>query len=214
MINKDVIFPVLAAVIPVWIYELVKSKLDVKDFNLTVMILACVTSFVALVVLFALLDGVLNRLKLYCGQWVEELTNLDDADDRLIGIGIIRHDRKTNEYIFTGASYTTEGVEKYLWTIDYLRQDKDNSMQYLCGVQIPNEISIGKLTFDNRNEFEGNIWIVNGVNYKINAYRITQSLANDLGIHIPSFKRVKISKRDCPSFVCKYVNKYLSPNRN
>ena len=53
---KDIIFPVIAAILPVGVYELVTYELEKTDFNFTVMLLAGVTSFILLVAISSFLE--------------------------------------------------------------------------------------------------------------------------------------------------------------
>ena len=215
---KDIVFPVIATMLPVGIYELTKYLLTVS-FNITVMVLSGFASFIALVIISLVLDALLNKLNRYRGQWIEELEKeTETGTEKFIGIGIIRYDYKTNEHVFTGKTYTVEGKALFTWNIDYLRPDKDNSMQYICGVQQPNEMSIGHITFVSKDECEGQIWIMNSDTYKFNAYRITRSLANKLDYESkakPFFKRpfcksVVIKQKYCPGFAHKYAEKFFS----
>lgn len=213
---KDIIFPIIAAILPVGVYELVSNKLGITGFSFTVILLAGVASFILLVAISAFLVFALNELNKYRGQWVEEMT-LEKDGSKFIAIGIIRYDRKTNEHIFVGKTYTLAGEEKYSWSIDYLRPDKDISMQYICGVKNPNEISIGQITFANRNECAGNIWIMNGNTYSYNAYRITKELMGKIDFNKPTgyifkwpfAKSVMIRQKDCPEFVRLYSDRFF-----
>lgn len=209
---KDIIFSVFAAVIPVAIYDLIKELAQPNAKKLLVAIIACVCSFVALMLLYVIFYYLINRQRLYCGQWVETLTDVQSPGNKLVALGIIRHDSKTNEYVFTGSSYTTDGDEECRWEINCLSQQKDNSMQYLCKVIIDNDTSVGELSFSNKNEFKGTIWIIRGTTYKIDAYRITYSLMTELDFHVPLYKRcrVRVSQRDYPDFARKYAARYLS----
>lgn len=213
---KDIIFPVIAAILPVGVYELVTYELEKTDFNFTVMLLAGVTSFILLVAISSFLEFALNGLNKYRGQWVEEMTLIED-ESKYIAIGIIQYDRKTNEHIFVGKTYTLTGEEKYSWSIDYLRPNKDITMQYICGVNNPHEISIGQITFANKNECVGNIWIMNGKAYRYNAYRITKELVCKIDFSKPTghffkwpfTKSIMISQKDCPGFVRQYSERFF-----
>lgn len=172
---KEILFPVFSAVIPVCVYEYIQKSLSIKTFNIIVLALSCIVSFVILFLIFIFINYLLGRLSLYCGQWVEELIS-NNSDDRFIGVGIIRYDNITNDYAFFGKTYSFHGKENKNWSIDFLRQSNAYTMEYICKVQITNEQSIGKLRFTNRNEFYGDIWIFDGTTYTIKGFRITRSL--------------------------------------
>lgn len=213
---KDIVFSIISAILPVGVYELVTNELGITSLSFTLILLSGVVSFILLVVISAFLDFTLNELNKYRGQWVEEMTLVKDRS-KFIAIGIIRYDRKTNEHIFVGKTYTLTGEEKYSWSIDYLRPDKDISMQYICGVKNPNEISIGQITFANRSECAGDIWIMNGTTYSYNAYRITKELLSKMDFNKPTgrffkwpfTKSVMISQKDCPEFVRQYSERFF-----
>lgn len=220
MNRRDAIFPCISAIIPLLVNELINNMLDIsnpaKYQKIMILILSTVLSFVILMIAASFLEQHFLTLNKYCGQWIEEMTCIDNtgkAITQYIGIGIIRYDRKTKEHTFIGKTYDLSGTEKYSWTIDYLRSDKDNSMQYICGVHNPNEMSIGRLTFSSKNECRGNIWVMNGISYTFNSYRITNSLAKNNKIPVVkptlfnflSNKRVIIGQQNCPAFVQEYV---------
>lgn len=215
---KGVVFSVLAALIPVWVYEGVQTALENQGSRWIVMLLAGVVSFLVMAVATMLLDALVSDLNKYCGQWVEELVRIDKGKrEWYIGIGIIRYDHKSGEHTFIGKTYTLQGEERYVWNIDYLQPDTDNSMQYICGVRNPNEMSIGRLTFANRNEFEGNIWVMDGAQYKLHAYRITGRLLKSMEFtgragnfaRRPGGLRQKVRQIDCPDFAVQYKEKVL-----
>ena len=226
---KDTIFAVVAAIVPVGIGELVQHFMGTES-NLSRIVVSSAGALILLLLIQVILNA-FNRLNKYCGQWVEEMTMYEekkdeDGDgesaketDRYIGIGLIRYDRMTKEHVFTGKTYTLEGKEKYAWSINYLRADRDDSMQYVCSVQIPTERSIGQITFYNKNECEGTIWCMNGVWYKYNAYRIKPRLFCELGLSAlwekaprrPRYRGIMVSQKDCPEFVQKYSQQFFPP---
>lgn len=133
----------------------------------------------------------------YCGNWIEELTDTE-SKEKLIGIGNIRFDMLTNEYVFIGTTYDTSGNELYNWSIDFLRKYKDNAMQYICGMQIPNIFSNGQIVFLNRNEFKGTIWTMEGKTFTLHASRITTLLLDELGIKDGQFRLHRSSQQLYP----------------
>lgn len=186
--------------------------------KIMILILSTVLSFVILMIAASFLEQHFLSLNKYCGQWVEEMVSMDNtgkAGDKYIGIGIIRYDRKTKEHTFIGKTYTFEGKEIYSWDIDYLRPDKDNSMQYICGVHNQQEMSIGRLTFSSKNDCVGNIWVMNGISYTFNAYRITDNDADHFDIQKEKTslfkpwlrKGIIVGQKDCPKFVKEYVKR-------
>ena len=95
---KDIISPIIAAILPVGVYELVTNKLGITGFSFTVILLAGVASFILLIAISAFWNLLsMNRI------------NTED---------------------FVGKTYTLTGEEKYSWSIDYLRPDKDISFNY------------------------------------------------------------------------------------
>lgn len=216
---KDTIFAVVAAIAPVGISELVQHFFG-KESNLSQTIITSIVAFFLLLLIQVILNAH-NRLNKYCGQWVEEMTQYegDDEKERFIGIGLIRHDHMTGEHIFTGKTYSLDGQEKYAWSINYLRADRDDSMQYVCSVQIPSERSIGQITFYNKDECEGVIWCMNGVWYKYNAYRITKKTFSAIDFMAPAeelprhlcYHGIMLGQNHSPEFVRRYSQKFFPP---
>lgn len=216
---KETIFAVIAAIIPVVTTEVVRLNLK-NESNLLTALLSAIIAFVLLFVMQFFMNAY-NRLNKYCGQWIEEMTQHDSnnvVSGRFIGIGIIRYDRTTREHVFYGKTYTLKGEETYAWAINYLRAERDDSMQYVCSVQLPNERSIGQITFSSKNECEGTIWCMNGMWYKYSAYRINKRMLMDLDLYmlIPKYTRyflnrsIVISQRYCPELVKKYSQTFFS----
>lgn len=213
MKRKNTIFAIISAILPVAVSEIVqKAQIEIPNF-VKAIISFCI-SFLILWIAQSILNKY-NRLNIYCSQWVEEMTQYNEqgeSTEKFIGIGIIHHDLTTDEHTFIGKTYTLSGNEKFSWSIDYLRADKDSSMQYVCLVQNPLERSIGQITFHSRNECEGLIWCMNSVSYKYNAYRITKKMLIDLELskllekrfYTPFFKGMIVSQRNCPEFVQRY----------
>lgn len=223
MKKKSAVFAIISAILPVAVNELVQKV----PFEIPSLVQIGVSFAISFLILWAiqLILNKYNRLNKYCGQWVEEMTQYDEhgkAQGKFIGIGIIRHDLTTDEHTFIGRTYTLAGVEIYSWSIDYLRADKDTSMQYVCLVQNPLERSIGQITFHSKNECEGLIWCMNGISYKYNAYRITKKMIVGLelskylekGSGNPFFKGMVIGQKNCPEFVQRYSNNYFQANLN
>lgn len=212
MKRKGTFFAICSAIIPVTIGEVIQKNIQLPDF--AKLIISIIISFLILWIIQFFLN-MSNRLNKYCGQWVEEMIRNDEkcaTQDKFIGVGVIRHDLTTDEHTFIGKTYTLAGSEIFSWSIDYLRATKDSAMQYVCLVQNPVERSIGQITFHNKNECEGNIWCMNGISYKYNAYRITKKMVSDLGLSSklvrkswnPFFKGMIIGQRNCPEFVQEY----------
>lgn len=221
-----IIFPIIAALLPVIVSDGLNSMLDNTSGTLN-LVLSGFISLVFLVLIQMVLEKIdkkLNPINKYCGHWVEEMTlyHNNEPIERMIGLGIIRYDQATDEYVFIGKTYSLDGVEKYAWSIDYLHSDRDDSMQYVCSVQIPGERSIGQITFYSNNECDGNIWIMDGSWYKFNAYRITTKDLLRLDIESTSPKSWKkhfycgmmISQKDCPKFICEYSKQKFPPLNN
>lgn len=213
MKRKSTIFAIVSAVVPVAVSELVQKIPAEMPSWLKVIISLVVSFFILWIIQFFLNRH--SRLNKYCGQWVEEMTQYNDKDEpgeKFIGIGTIRHDHTTDEHTFIGKTYTLSGNELFSWSIDYLRADRDSSMQYVCLVQNPLERSIGQITFHSKNECEGLIWCMNGISYKYNAYRITSRMVINLELSKllekfaknPLHKGMVISQRNCPEFVRRY----------
>lgn len=213
MKRKNTIFAIISAILPVAVNEIVQKLLIETSSLVRVLISFCV-SFLILWIIQIILHKY-NRLNKYCGQWVEEMIQCEEKGEtgkKFIGIGTIRHDHTTDEHTFIGKTYTLSGEEVYSWSIDYLRADKDSSMQYVCLVQDPLERSIGQITFSNRNECVGHIWCMNGISYRYNAYRVTRKMLieMELGILVkwwtglPLFKGPVVSQRNYPEFVQRY----------
>lgn len=213
MKTKNTIFAIVSAILPVAISELV-PKISSGISPVIKAVISFVISFLALWTIQWVLNKY-NRLNKYCGQWVEEMIQYkgeDETGDKFIGIGTIRHDHTTDEHTFIGKTYTLSGDEVYSWAIDYLRADKDASMQYVCLVQNPLERSIGQITFHSRNECEGLIWCMNGISYQYKAYRITKKTLVDLELikylegftWWPFYKGIVIGQKNCPEFVQRY----------
>lgn len=223
MKTKNTIFAIVSAILPVAVSELVSKILP----NISLVIRTAITfaiSFLALWTMQWVLNKY-NRLNKYCGQWVEEMVQYkgeNETGDKFIGIGTIRHDHTTDEHTFIGRTYTLSGDEVYSWAIDYLRADRDDSMQYVCLVQNPLERSIGQITFHSKDECEGLIWCMNGIWYKYKAYRITKKTLDDLGLRKclerftwrPFYKGIVIGQKNCPEFVQKYSNNYFQADTN
>lgn len=216
---KDMIFAAVAVIVPVGTSELVEYFLR-DESSLSQTMITSIVAFILLLLIQVILNAH-NRLNKYCGQWVEEMTQCegDDEKERFIGIGLIRHDSMTGEHVFTGKTYSLDGQEKYAWAINYLRADRDDSMQYVCSVQIPSERSIGQITFYNKNECEGVIWCMNGVWYKYNAYRITRSTFSAIDFMAPAevlpkrprYRGIMVGQKHSPEFVRRYSQKFFSP---
>lgn len=185
-----IVFPIIASLLPVIISNLLKENLGKE--SITILILSGFVSFVLLVIIQLLLENIgrqFSKKNNYCGHWVEEMTlyrkneqGEDCSIKRMIGIGIVRYDWKTGEYVFDGNTYDLDGSERYAWTIDYLHSSRDDSMQYVCSVQIPGERSIGQITFYSKNECNGTIWVMNGEWYKFNGHRIKVKEVYQAGI--------------------------------
>ena len=134
---------------------------------------------------------------------------------RTSSLELVRHDLTTDEHTFIWKTYTLSGDEIFSWSIDYMRADKDSSMQYVCLVQNPLERSIGQITFHSKNECEGLIWCMNGVSYKYYVYRMTKKMVIDLELNKilekeswnPVFKGMIVGQRNCPEFVQRYSEK-------
>lgn len=223
MKRKNTIFAIVSAILPVAVSELVQ-KISAEISPFTRIAISFVISFLALWTIQWILNKY-NRLNKYCGQWVEEMVQYNEKDepvDKFIGIGIIRYDQTTDEHTFIGRTYTLSGNEVYSWAIDYLRADKDASMQYVCLVQNPLERSIGQITFHSKNECEGLIWCMNGISYKYKAYRVTRKLLMDLELSkylekftwCPFYKGMVIGQKNCPEFVQRYSNNYFQADTN
>ena len=214
---KDMIFAAVAVIVPVGTSELVQLFLG-KESNLSQTLISSIAAFILLLLIQIALNAH-NRLNKYCGQWVENMTQYegDQEKERLIGIGLIRHDRMTGEHVFTGKTYSLDGEEKYAWSINYLRADRDDSMQYVCSVQIPSERSIGQITFYNKNECEGVIWCMNGVWYKYSAYRITRKTFSEIDFMAPleelpkrfRYRGIMVGQKHAPEFVRRYSQKFF-----
>lgn len=223
---KDMIFATFAVLVPVATGEFVKILLD-KESNLSQTVISAIIAFVLLLIIQIILNAY-NRLNKYCGQWVELMTQYKKNDNgeeeeqgRFIGIGIIRHDHMTGEHVFTGKTYSLDGEEKYAWSINYLRTDRDDSMQYVCSVQIPSERSIGQITFYNKNECEGVIWCMDGVWYKYSAHRIIRNTFSDIDFMAPvkelpilfqhffQYRGIMIGQKHSPEFVRRYSQKFF-----
>lgn len=225
-----IIFSIIAALLPVIVSNGMTILLERGESDVLTIALSGIVSLVFLVIIQLLLDRLdrkFDQLNKYCGHWVEEMTYYhgNEPTARMIGIGLIRYDKVTNEYVFDGKTYSLDGEEKYIWTIGYLHPERDGSMQYVCSVQIPGERSIGQITFYNEDESDGHIWIMNGDWYKLNAYRIKPDDICKLGIEPIakatkwswlykrwlSYKGMVISQRDCPEFVRSYSEKKFPP---
>ena len=104
---KDMIFAAVAVIVPVGTSELVQLFLG-KESNLSQTLISSIAAFILLLLIQIALNAH-NRLNKYCGQWVENMTQYegDQEKERLIGIGLIRHDRMTGEHVFTGKTYCT-----------------------------------------------------------------------------------------------------------
>lgn len=213
---KDTIFAAVAAIIPTIVSNLVKNYFS-KETELARTLVSGIIIFSLLLIVQLLLNAY-KRLNKFCGQWVEEMIEYDMQNvqkSKYIGIGIIRYDRSTGEHTFAGKTYSLSGTETYTWAINYLREEKDDSMQYVCSVQIPSERSIGQITFYSKDECEGTIWCMDGKWYKYNAYRITPKMVIDLGLRqsvekravFPWYKGMVISQKNCPEFINKYSAK-------
>lgn len=221
MKRKNTIFTIIAAILPVAVNELVQKILSNLPFLAKVAISFC-ASFIALWICQWFLHK-RDHLNKYRGQWVEEMVQYNETSQpqkKFIGIGSIQYDHTTNEHTFVGKTYEVTGEEVYSWSIDYLRADKDTSMQYVCLVQDPLERSIGKITFHSSNECEGLIWCMNGISYKYNAYRITKDMLIELELskylekhaRCPHYKGMVISQKNCPEFVKKYCQARFQGN--
>lgn len=211
---KSILVSVLAAFIPVWIYEVVCRVIEETTKMWIKTIISGLLSFIVLFVVTWILEIVLNGLNKYHGQWVEELTCQDNQEiKKCLAIGIIRYDKKTKEHIFYGSTFSLEGEELYTWSIDYLRPDKDNAMEYVCCVENPDERSMGKITFLNRNECRGDIWVMNGVQYKFNAYRITKELLKSIGFGQKTKCLFLRGKRICQKNYPEFIINYLTNNK-
>ena len=219
-----IIFPIIASLLPVIVSDLLQESLGIGSESSIILILSGFVSFVLLVMVQVLLENVgrlFSNKNKYCGHWIEEMTlyqkNSQGTDcpvKRMIGIGIIRYDRKTGEYVFDGNTYDLDGNERYAWTIDYLHSSRDDSMQYVCSVQIPGERSIGQITFDSKNECDGTIWVMNGEWYKFSGHRIKLKELYQFGVEPPlraklrSFYRgMMMEQQDIPKFVRSYSEK-------
>lgn len=216
MKRNGTIFAIFSAILPVAVSELLQ-KVQTGMPHFAKVIISLIISFLILWIIQFILN-MSSQLNKYCGQWVEEMTQYDENDvakDKFIGIGIIRHDRTTDEHTFIGKTYTLSGIEKFSWSIDYLRAEKDSTMQYVCLVQNPVERSIGQIEFHSKNECGGLIWCMNGVSYRYNAYRITKKMVIDLelskilekGSWNPFFKGMMVGQRNCSEFVQRYSEK-------
>lgn len=221
--NGKTLFSIIAALLPVFVCNYVADLIK-DEKTMETILLSGVVSFVLLAAVQFLLDRFVrrfNRLNKYCGHWVEEMTlyhkdedinNRKNLPEKFIGIGIIRYDKTTGEYVFVGKTYSLDGIEKYAWSIHYLHPEQDESVQYVCSVQIPGERSIGQITFYNKDECEGTIWIMDGNWYKFNGYRI--KLADLLKLNISPvsqarqkwrfYRGVMFSQHDNSEFVRKY----------
>lgn len=212
---KSILVSVAAAIIPVWIYEEIGKEINGTAQTWIKFTISGVLSFVVLFVVSWVLENVMNSLNKYQGQWVEELTYQEEQETKkCLAIGIIRYDKKTKEHVFNGSTFSLGGEELYTWGIDYLRPNKDNAMEYVCCVENPNEKSMGKITFLSRNECYGDIWVMNGLQYKFNAYRITKELVKKICFEQKtknSFPRGRrVYQNDYPEFIDSYLkNKTL-----
>lgn len=216
---KDVVFSVLAAIIPLLVQEYIERILN-SDSSKPIMILTFAMTIVLFIVLQYILIFIqrfLRKENKYCGQWVEVMEhyvyNESNVKNIFIGIGQIKYDQKTKEYVFTGKTFSLNGEEKYAWSIDYLHAQRDDIMQYVCSVQIPGERSIGQLTFFDKDGCEGTIWVMDGSYYKFNGRRIRYGDMKQMGISTwdkigrKIFGKPLLSTRDYSEFVREYANK-------
>ncbi len=223
---RKIIFSIIASLLPVVISDLLETSLGEK--SATIFLLSGFVSLVLLVIVQLLLENVGRRFdgkNKYCGHWVEEMTlyqknaaGVNEPKQRMIGIGIIRYDRKTGEYVFDGNTYDLDGNECYAWTIDYLHSARDESMQYVCSVQIPGERSIGQLTFYSKKECDGTIWVMNGDWYKFNGHRIEVKELYRADVEPRFWAKLKLfyrgmvmNQQDIPKFVRNYSEKNFPP---
>ena len=218
-----IIFSVIAALVPMFVNERIKILFGEKA-DLIILVLSGFISFVVLFVAQLFLDKLgrrFNQMNKYRGQWIEEMTcyHNNEPVERFIGIGVIRYDRKIDEYIFVGKTYALNGMEKYSWSIDYFHPNRDDSMEYVCSVDIPGERSIGQITFYNANECTGNIWVMNGDWYRFDAHRMKREELYKFQVSPTTKPRwrknsdygVVASYQDCPEFVRNYSQEKFSP---
>lgn len=222
-----IIFSIIASLLPVMINDSLNDLIKAES-QITIFLLSGFISIVLLVIVQFLIENLSRRFdgkSKYCGHWVEEMTlyqkndkGADSPIKRMIGIGIIRYDQKTNEYIFVGNTYDLDGKEHYAWNIDYLHSIRNDSMQYVCSVQIPGERSIGQITFYSKNECEGTIWVMNGNWYKFHGHRIKIEEVYKTGVHPRFWAKLRLFYRgmmmdqcDLSKFAHNYSRNFFPP---
>ena len=224
-----IIFPIVASLLPVMVNNFLTETFEgLEEKSSTILVLSGFVSFVLLVIVQLVMENLERRFdskSKYCGHWVEEMTlyqkdddGVDNPTERMIGIGIIRFDCKTGEYVFDGNTFDLDGIEHYAWTIDYLYSIRNDSMQYVCSVQIPGERSIGQITFYSKNECDGTIWVMNGDWYKFHGHRIKVKELYQADIEPRFWAKLKffyrgivMEQQDLPKFVRNYSKKNFPP---
>lgn len=174
---KSVIFNVLAAFIPVIVFNLIQLK--VQGDNLVILVISSLVAFVVLLLLTVAIEAISNCLDrtTYSGQWVLEFTRMGTSQLAYLGIGKIQNDKKTDECIFWGKLFDLNAIELLPWNVNALRLNRDNSTERVCVTQSDSmPIAIAQLTFTNKDECDGTIWTLTDLQYKINGYRIHNSM--------------------------------------